>query len=217
MARVRLRPRARKGAWSTWAAPPFLALCVGFVVWLWRGHPDMAATAAAVALVAGLLYAFARRRTGDVGILYIIGAVLAGLTFLNTYCGTRRGRTAWHGVQRAFATDQPLPPTAERRPELYVRYFMTPSYPRLSIFRRFFTAFDDHGVYLAPSFPHTLVYDPLRIPRQAVSFCATDPDCLPACTVVVVREPQAEVGVPDVGGRVREWCRRHGIPIQGSH
>jgi len=215
MARVRLRPRTKRStAWGTWAAPPFLALCLGFVAWIWSGDPGLAATIAAVSLVAGLVYAIASRRARDSGLLYVIGAVLAGLTFLNTYCGTRRGRTAWHAAQRAFATKAPRPATAERRPELYIRHFVTPTYPRLSVFRRFFTAFDEDGVYLAPAFPHTLVYDPLRIPRQAVRSCGIDPECVPPCTVVTVKEPPVEVGVPDVGGRVRDWCLRLGIPTQ---
>jgi len=210
-----------EGTGQTWLAGIVFSLSIGFTVWLMFGDPW---PGAALALI-GVVVATVLRGVGFTNrsaryppaLFYMMALILpVGMGF-NMWSGGRRGQiTPWQELQYTFTTRAPVPATAGRRPHLYVTFFPQAFLYRQHRFRRIFTTFDDAGIYLAPSWPQTMVYEALQIPVRDIASCDTASARLPGYTAVRIRYPPAEVAVLDADGSVRAWCERHEIgPPEG--
>lgn len=122
-------------------------------------------------------------------------------------------KSDWAILRSRYAASGPGPSDVldeSRRVDLvrHTRPFMVRREP----FRQIGTRFDESGAYLAPSWPWSLGYKPVRVPVAAVSECREAPV---GTTLSATRLRLGELGLDlDVGdddGRVRAWCRGRGI------
>ena len=207
----------------TWYAGLFLALAAGFAIWLGSGDPRPSIAIAIIgALLATGLYALGFVNTSQrhpPSAFYMIGGIFIVMTVGHLRCGGRRsGPGPWIELEDRFVTSAAAPAGVERRPRLYLIRFGAGGFMyRRFTERRIFTSFDSAGVYLAASWPQSLVYGALRIPLRELASC--DPDSgwmAPGHTLVRVRHPPVAIAVPDDDERVLAWCQRHEIPEQPS-
>jgi hypothetical protein len=207
-----------EGARKTWYAGAFLSASIGFTIWLLSGVPLAGLSLALIGvLVATGLYATAFVNTSKKhppAMFYTAGVIFVGMSLVQMRCGSRRsGPGPWIDLEAQFAAREAPPEGRERQARLHlVRYSSFMTYQAFS-HRRIFTSFDAAGVYLAASWPQSLVWSPLRIPLKSIASCrADDGSMLPGHTLVRVSYPSIDIGVRDDDRKVLAWCGQYGIP-----
>lgn len=131
--------------------------------------------------------------------------------FLVLAVGQRR--TPWNDLEARYATVRPAPAGFDSGDRVVllqpVDEVLVHPYP----FRGATTAVADGGVYLALSWPLSMVYDPLWLPVATISHCRPS-GIDPMYASLAVDGVAARVELLDPGEDVLRWCRERGIPGQ---
>jgi hypothetical protein len=122
----------------------------------------------------------------------------------------RGGPTAWHELAFEFTTSRRAP-AMERKPQVHLIRRTSRFTIRPYRYRRVFVALGRDGIDLRPSWPQTLVYRSLHIPKQRLAACRPDRYMFVGHTLLEVQYPMVNVGLPDTDGRVLAWCRENGV------
>ena len=207
----RLSPEGRK----TLHAAIFLSFCLGFVAWLLTGEPAAGAAITLIGIFVGtLLYGFGLVPPSAMHppvFFYVMGAVMVAMMLFQMRYGGRRGPGAWQDLEAQFGTEAPPPSGVRRWPRLTVRRFPSQFTYQEFRYRRVFTSFDKDGVYLATSWPQSLVYGAVRVPRHNVATCETDRAANRGPTTLSLRYPPMELTLADGDGQVGAWCAAYEI------
>lgn len=198
---------------NRWLAAFAVSLCYGFSAYFVTGDTGTALSLflLVMAIFAALLLVVPRRLIVEKPLSEYRKAGLAVLIgpFLILALGLRT--TPWNDLEQGYRTDAPAPVAGvDAGDEVVLLQPVDEFMVRPHSFKRATTSFTDAGVYLAPPWPLSLIYDPVWIPAGAIRTCRqSQQDTMYAS--LAVRGVAARVEVLDPSEQVLAWCRRRGI------
>jgi hypothetical protein len=195
-----------------WRAGLVLALCCGvtafFVTGDWGKATLLALMVASFVAVLFRFFPHSKQARRAPAAYYLLGlAILVVPYFL---VGTGYYWTPWYDLQATYGTTRPAAGGVAGGREVVLVQKVDEYMVRRYSYKRAATSFDDAAVHLALSWPMSLVYEPLRLPVEAIAACRESDESF-RYTRLEFASPAPDVDILDDEGRVRDWCRRRGI------
>jgi hypothetical protein len=199
---------------SKWLAGLFLALCCGVAAGMLSGS---GATGFVMALVAGVVVSLGILLSPGGGRSSAKGFVAYGVLVLVVpflllaigYRGRGGHPVAWDALAGTFEATGPEPAdlvTRDLVADLRVSEFMV----RPQRMSRVGTGLSSSSVYLAPGFPMSLAFDPLRIPLRQISRCQASARH-DGFTTLSVPGVSVDLHLADETGALLKWCVARGL------
>jgi hypothetical protein len=197
---------------NRWLAAIGVSLCYGFSAFFVTGDSEFGLGwfLAVMGIFAAVLLLTPRRRIVEKPLSAYIqyGVLVLLVPFLALWIGLRR--TPWSDLEAGYRTDRPVPAGLDAGEEVVLLQPVNEIQVKPFPLKGATTSFADDGVYLALSWPLSMVYDPLWLPVRALETCR--PSGIDTMyTSLGVRGVGARVEVLDPAEDVIDWCRDKGI------
>ena len=197
---------------NRWLAAFAVALCYGLSAFFVTGDSEtgLGFFLLVMGIFAALLLILPRRLivAKPLSAYFQAGLVVLIGPFLFLVIGLRR--TPWNDLEEGYRTARPVPAGLDGGNEVVLLQPVDEVMVKPHPMKGATTSFADDGVYLALSWPLSMVYDPLWLPVRAIKTCRTSGiDTMYAS--LAVQGVAARVEVLDPAEDVLDWCRQRGI------
>jgi hypothetical protein len=197
---------------NRWLAAFAVAACYGLAAFLVTGDSAKGAgLCLTVIVIFALLFLLLPRfidTQRPLSAYYVAGlGVLFGPV---VYLAAGLHHTPWHDLEARYPATGPAPAGLDGGSEVVLLQPVDEIMVRPHPYKRTTVSFTDDGVYLGPSWPLRLFYEPVWVPRGAIAECRpSHVDPIYSSLGVAGFTPRIEV--LDAGEQVLEWCRRLAI------